>query len=51
MQTQKSIILTFGNKEELDFLLRQGWVVKHSCPMPSSGFNVYATCLVILEKP
>ena len=56
MQTQKSIILTPGNKEELDSWLRQNWVVKYVCPMPSSPANgwdsrdVQPTCLVIIEK-
>ena len=58
---QKAFIL-FGegletNVEELNEFLSEGWVVTHTCPMPSSvstsieGTRFYEPqCVIILEK-
>ena len=55
---QKAIIVQYSpnqslkiSSQELNDLLNDGWIVKQTCPMPSSTGD-YAgapTCLVILE--
>jgi len=53
---EKAIIITGTKIEILNDYLNDGWVVKTTCPMPSScgggstGYHIQPQCLVIITN-